>query len=71
MGKVVPTQQVIETKNGEVMVTINLNLTITLDDSGRLSVISNATLPKKEEKVAFEMPVLSENTGELIPDFGK
>lgn len=81
MGKIVPLQQVIEAKNGEVVVTINLNLTIKLDDEGKVS-LSNASaearpvapfvpVSKKEEKVQFEMPDLEDNTGELLPDFGR
>lgn len=81
MGKVTPTQFVVDGKSGELVVTINLNLTIRLDGEGNLSLtatsadarphVSAQPMPRKEEKVQFEMPDLEDNIGELLPDFGK
>lgn len=69
MGNVIPKAQ-IETKQGEILVTINLNLNIKLDQDGKI-LLDNQIIPIKpiENKVKFEKPKLEENN-EII-DFGK
>jgi hypothetical protein len=76
MGSLVPFQTQVETKDGELLVTINLNLNIKLDSGGRLSldVQPNSDTPVKENppttsKVKFEKPDLEDNID--IIDFGK
>lgn len=74
MGYLVPIQTQVETKFGEVNVTINLNLNIKLDTSGNLIVeANNKDLPKNEifskEVVPFEKPDLEDN--QEIINFGK
>lgn len=69
-----PIQTQVETKFGEVNVTINLNLNIKLDTSGNLIVeANNKDLPKNEifskEVVPFEKPDLEDN--QEIINFGK
>jgi acyl-CoA hydrolase len=66
MGHVIQTPKIerhIITKQGEIEVTINLNLTITLDQQGGVKVTASAGESKK--------PVLQEEKVEkVIPDFG-
>lgn len=57
-----------ETIQGEV--TINLNLTITVNQDGSVGVATSAKKPEeKEEKMRFEMPDF--DSGEMLYGLGK
>lgn len=67
MGHVIQTPRIerhVITKQGEIEVTINLNLTITLDQQGGVKVTASAGESKK--------PLSSddEKVQKVIPDFG-
>ncbi len=74
MVKVYKSQIVTETSQGEI--TINLNLTVTINQDGSLNVGVNAA-PKKETYDVPEIPDSKfivpefESTSELLPDFGE
>ncbi len=75
MGYLVPIVAQVETSQGEVLVTINLNLNVKVDKEGSVKVEGTAeatplksVLPKTEN-VKFERPDLADNS-EII-DFGK
>jgi len=73
MGNISPIVTQIETKQGEILVTINLNLNLKLDHGNILSVEGNIqSIPKKPEfeKVKLEKPDFTDNYNEII-DFGK
>lgn len=79
MGNLLPAQTVIQTKDGELLVTINLNLNIKLDSSGQASVETEITpsankllkekFKSQHHSVKFEKPDIEDNC-EII-DFGK
>lgn len=72
MGKLVPIITQVESKQGEVLVTINLNLTIKLDSDGNVVRIDNkGESAKAPENVKYEMPKMEDNTDLLLSNFGK
>ena len=73
MGQVIQLPRVerhVITKQGEMAVTININLTLTLDHQGgvRVTASSPAEPPPQEDRVQRVVPELE--MGELL-DFGK
>lgn len=71
MGYIVPIKTQIETQNGEAKITINLNLNITLDSNGEMSIKTDVKEDKstKKEKAYFEKPDLEDN--QEIINFGE
>ena len=73
MGNLVPIVAQVETSQGEVLVTINLNLNVKVDQDGLISVEGKVDNPPKSVKldnnVKFEKPDIFDNN-EII-DFGK
>jgi uncharacterized protein YdhG (YjbR/CyaY superfamily) len=68
MGNLVPIATQVQTKQGELLVTINLNLNIKLDEEGK-GLVTVEAKPEAPKNVKYEMPDIQENT-ELI-EFGK
>lgn len=70
MGQVIQTPRIerhIVTKQGEVEVTINLNLTITLDNAGGLKV--SATTDEKPKSIIGKTKFDEDKVDKLIPEF--
>lgn len=70
MGQVIQTPRIerhIVTKHGEMEVTINLNLTITLDNAGGIKI---STTSDEKPKSIITRPKFDEDKVEkIIPDF--